>query len=85
MFKSMLPEVPEYAEMRHNMITSLYHNNDVFCLPPCGCFLSFPRVRTLMCEIEFSHMGKNREPRSGVQEIPPKYLSTCSHAFSKGT
>ena len=35
--KKGLPDVPEYAEMQHIMLTSLYHNNDITYLPTCGC------------------------------------------------
>ena len=49
-----ITEVPEYAEMRHNLVTILYRTDDVtslakcvFLMEYCGAvrlFLSFPRV-----------------------------------------
>ena len=32
-----LPEVPSYAELRHNMMMSLKHNNDVIKHPTRSC------------------------------------------------
>ena len=48
MFSNRLPEVPDYAEILHNMMAALQHNNDVTCISTCGCTfsLSFPQVGT---------------------------------------
>ena len=35
----MLPDVPEYAEMRHDMMMSIYHTNDVTSRPCMGVLL----------------------------------------------
>ena len=56
-----LPEVPEYAEMRHNIMMSLEHNYDLTCLWICSCsFVILPLGWYRICAIEVSHMGKNR-------------------------
>ena len=55
-FKKRLPNVSEYAEMWHNMIASLKHNNDLTCLLTRGC--QFLNVFHRLIEIEFSHIGR---------------------------
>ena len=64
-----LPEVSEYDEKRHDMMTSLKHNNDVTCLLMCSCyfFLIFRTSWYGVCKIELFHMGYNsRYPDPGV-------------------
>ena len=41
----MSPEVPEYAEMRHNMIMSLKCDNDVTGLSMISCLIFYPSHR----------------------------------------
>ena len=54
-FDKRLPEVPEYAEMRHTMMMSLLHYNDINCLPTCNFIIFiFPTGWHQACEIEFS-------------------------------
>ena len=55
-------KVPEYAEMRHDMMKSLQDINDVTCLPTrCCSILIFPTGLYGAFGVEFSHtcMGRN--------------------------
>ena len=52
--KKRLLDFLDYAEMRHNMMTSLQHYNDAIYYMPL-----FVTGWRRVIEIEFSHMGKN--------------------------
>ena len=44
LYVKRIQKVPEYAEMQHTMMTSLYYINDVTCLSTCGCLIFiFPK------------------------------------------
>ena len=48
--------MPEYAEMQHNMMTTLEPNNDVLVYRRVT--VRFYPSHRLVCGIEFSHIGK---------------------------
>ena len=50
--KEVFQKFLRYTVMRHNIMTSLKHNNAVTCLPMCGCsFFILPKGWYGVCEI----------------------------------
>ena len=59
-FEIEAPNVPEYAEKRHDIMTSPLYYIDATCVPVCGCSFSIlPTDGYWVPEIEFLQMAEN--------------------------